>query len=181
MTIATQTLTANETVPAGPGLAELVSPAVLLRAGLVGLVLGSVLTLANQFDALFGGGTLELLPLGLVYATPFVVVTLSQVLGMRRAVLDARRRPLTDLRSGSLLTTAMSRGIPLRALLLGLIAGSVNTSVSAAASYAEYGNLSALPAALIGQAFVLPVLFGLLSQAISYRRAANTLNAPEEA
>ena len=36
-------------------------------------------------------------------------------------------------------------------------------------------GLADLPAAPIGQAFVLPMLFGLLSQTISYRRAARRI------
>ncbi len=72
-------------------LASLIDAGVIRRAGIVALVLGSVLTLANQSGAIFGGGTVQVLPLVLVYLTPFVVVTVSQVLGIRRALLDAGR------------------------------------------------------------------------------------------
>ena len=53
------------------------------------LILGTALTLVNQSGAVFGGGKVQLLPLVLVYATPFIVVAVSQILGIRRAHLDA--------------------------------------------------------------------------------------------
>ncbi len=155
-----------------PKLASLIDADVIRRAGIVALILGSVLTLANQSGAIFGGGTVQVLPLVLVYLTPFVVVTVSQVLGIRRALLDARRGQASVSPRDAFLATAISRGIPLRSLLLGLIVGTVNTSIVISAALMDGGNLTDLPTALIGQAFVLPMLFGLVSQAISYRRAA---------
>ncbi len=77
--------------PGHPKLASLIDAGVIRRAGIVALILGSVLTLANQSGAIFGGGGVQVLPLILVYLTPFVVVTVSQVLGIRRALLDAGR------------------------------------------------------------------------------------------
>ena len=158
--------------PGHPKLASLIDAGVIRRAGIVALILGSVLTLANQSGAIFGGGSVQVLPLILVYLTPFVVVTVSQVLGIRRALLDAGRGRAPVFPRDAFLATALSRGIPLRSLLLGLIVGTVNTSIVISAALMDGGNLADLPTALIGQAFVLPMLFGLVSQAISYRRAA---------
>jgi hypothetical protein len=155
-----------------PKLASLIDADVIRRAGIVALILGSVLTLANQSGAVFGADTVQVLPLVLVYLTPFVVVTVSQVLGIRRALLDVRRGRASESPRGAFLATAISHGIPLRALLLGLIIGTVNTSIVVSAALMDGGDLADLPIALIGQAFVLPMLFGLVSQAISYRRSA---------
>ena len=58
---------------------------------------------------------------------------------------------------------------------MGLIVGSVNTSIVVIAALMDGADLANLPVALIGQAFVLPMLFGLISQAISYRRAARRI------
>ncbi len=69
----------------------------------------------------------------------------------------------------------MSHAIPLRSVAMGLIVGSVNTSIVVFAALMDGADLANLPAALIGQAFVLPMLFGLISQAISYRRAARLI------
>ena len=158
--------------PGHPKLASLIDAGVIRRAGIVALILGSVLTLANQSGAIFGGEPVQVLPLVLVYLTPFVVVTVSQVLGIRRALLDARRGRASVSPRETFLATAISRGIPLRSLLLGSIVGTVNTAIVISASLMDGGNLADFPTALIGQAFVLPMLFGLVSQAISYRRAA---------
>ncbi len=172
MTSANLKPTAHGADPGHPMLASLIDAGVIRRAGIVALVLGSVLTLANQFGAIFGAGSVQVLPLVLVYLTPFVVVTASQVLGIRRALQDARRGRASVSPRDAFLATAISRGIPLRSLLLGLIVGTVNTSIVISAGLMDGGNLADLPTALIGQAFVLPMLFGLVSQAISYRRAA---------
>ncbi len=158
--------------PGPPKLASLIDADVIRRAGTVALILGSVLTLANQSAAIFGKDGVQVLPLVLVYLTPFVVVTVSQVLGIRRALLDAGRGRASVSPRDAFLATALSRGIPLRSLLLGSIVGTVNTSIVISAALMDGGNLADLPTALIGQAFVLPMLFGLVSQAISHRRTA---------
>ena len=112
-----------------------IDTAVLRRAAIVALVLGSILTLANQTDALFGDAPVQLLPLLLVYLTPFVVVTISQILGVRRALYDARRDFAHEFRQDSFVTTALSHGIPLRSLLVGLAVGSVNTAIVLSATW----------------------------------------------
>ena len=155
---------------------SLVDAAVLRRAAIVALVLGSILTLANQTDALFGDAPVQILPLLLVYLTPFVVVTISQVLGMRRARYDAGRDLAHDFSRDTFARTALSHGIPLRALLVGLAVGSVNTAIVLSAAWLERGSVAGVPSALIAQAYILPMLFGLLSQAISYRRAARAVS-----
>ena len=172
------------TAPAGPvasaaastpALRSLMTKDVVLRAAIIALALGTVLVLANQPEAIFGDGQLQLLPLVLVYVTPFVVVVVSQLLGIRRAVADARGSGASRTRRTGFLATLVTHGIPLRAILLGLVVGTVNTCIVALAQLAQRGDLAALPTSLIGQAFVLPMLFGLLSQAISYRRATARL------
>ena len=155
-----------------PKVASLIGADVIRRAGIVALIFGSALTLANQSGAIFGRGTIQVLPLILVYLTPFVVVTVSQVLGIRLALLDARRGQASESPQEAFFATVISHGIPLRSLLLGLIIGTVNTSIVISAALLDRGDLATIPTALIGQAFVLPMLFALVSQAMSYRRAA---------
>ena len=153
-----------------PSLVSLIDIKVLVRAGIVAAVLGTVLTAINQAGAMFGQAPFDLLPVALVYVTPFVVVTLSQALGIRRARLEAAHTGAP--RPESFWSAAMDHGIPRRALLIGLGIGSINTAIVASAALATGGTLADLPGALIAQAFVLPVLFGLLSQTLSFRRAA---------
>jgi hypothetical protein len=154
---------------------SLISKDILRRAFLIALALGSVLTITNQSGAIFGGDPLQVLPLALVYLTPFVVITVSQVLGLRRATLDARFPRPSAHHDAAFLATAMSHGIPVRALLVALVIGTANTSIVASSALMASGSLSNLPNALIAQAFVLPMLFGLLSQTISYRRAVSAV------
>ena len=159
--------------PAPQTLSPHLNGGVFRRAALVALILGSVLTLTNQSGAIFGQENVQLLPFLLVYLTPFVVVTISQVLGARQAAADAGAGagkacgPAVE----TIASTAFSHGIPARAALLGLLVGGVNTAIVSSAALLQQGNLYALPVPLLGQAFTLPVLFGALSQAIAYRRA----------
>ena len=45
------------------------------RAGVVALVVGTLLNLINQGDAVFGGGDVDYLKLALTYLVPFLVST----------------------------------------------------------------------------------------------------------
>lgn len=165
----------GESRVAVPRLRVLAGVPVLTRAAVVALGLGTMLTLVNQGGALFGAGTLQLLPLVLVYVTPFVVVAFSQILGMRRASLDAARGRRHAPGDESFVATALGHGIPLRALLLGLLVGTFNGALLAGVSYLEDGHPGAVPWALLGQAYSLPAVFGVLTQAIAYRRVVRRL------
>lgn len=165
-------ITSSEPFP----LVTLIDASVLRRAGIVALLLGSILALANQSGAIFGELRLEIPQLVLVYLTPFVVVTISQVLGIRRALRDIRAGAGHAARGGSFLATVTSHGIPFRALVLGLIVGAISASIAVATTFLEFGTLADLAITPIVQAFILPMVFSLLSQAISYRRVASTAN-----
>lgn len=141
---------------------------ILLRATIAAAVIGTILTLVAQPDALLGHAAVQWLPLILVYATPFVVVTLSQILGVREARRAiAARTPV----AGSFFATAASHGILPRAVLMGLAAATVNTAIVALANLLAGNGLSAVPLTLVAQALVLPALFGVLSQTLAFRRA----------
>ena len=155
-------------------LASVISGDILRRAALVALVVGSFLTLANQSAAIFGSEEFEFLPLVLVYLTPLVVVTISQMLGIRKAMMDARQSGGHRWGEEPALATALAHGIPLRAVLVGVLVGSVNASIVLTIALFEGTGVNSLPVALLAQAYALPVLFGLLSQTISYRRATQT-------
>ena len=159
-----------------PSFASLINTDILGRALLIALLLGSVLALTNQSGSIFGDDALQILPLALAYLTPFVVVTVSQVLGLRRATTDARSLGSIVHRDAAFLATAMSHDIPRRALLVALVVGTANTTIVASSALMASGSLSNLPNALIAQAFVLPMLFGMLSQTISYRRAVSAID-----
>ncbi len=166
-----QAVPAGNTRAANQNLASVINGDIFRRAALVALVVGSFLTLANQFAAIFGTEEFEFLPLVLVYLTPLVVVTISQMLGIRRATMDARQSGGHRWGEEPVLATALAHGIPLRAVLVGVLVGSVNASIVITIALLEGASVNNLPVALLAQAYALPVLFGLLSQTIAYRRA----------
>ena len=158
-------------------LASVVNGDILRRAVLVALVTGGILTLANQSAAVFGSEEFEYLPLALVFMTPFVVVAISQMLGVRRALMDARQNGGHRLGEETVLATALAHGIPLRAFVVGMLVGSINASIVITIAVLEGASVNSLPVALLAQAYALAVLFGLLSQTIAYRRAVTLLGA----
>ncbi len=144
---------------------------VFIRAAIVSIIIGSTLVLINQNEALFGQPELQLLPMFLAYFTPFVVVSLSQVFGAKAAnILLLQGAGTLQLQQG-FFQTVLSHGIPLRAIFMGIVVGSVNTAIVAMVNLAAGKGLDQLPFPLILQALTLPIIFGALSQAISFRRA----------
>ncbi len=142
---------------------------VLLRAAVVAVLIGSVLTLVNQADAVTGSGQIEWLPLVLVFITTFLVVSASQVFGTREARRSAGR---IGYRRESFIGALLLHGIPGRAIALSLAVGSTNTVIVAASALLAGRGLDEVPAALIVQAVTLPAIFGALSQTLAYRRTA---------
>ena len=51
----------------------MLSKALLIKAASVALVVGTVLLVINQYDALFADGSLRVIPAVLTYCVPFVV------------------------------------------------------------------------------------------------------------
>ena len=58
-------------------------------------------------------------------------------------------------------------------MAIGLTIGSVNAIIILVGGLLRSGNLTVVSIGLLGQVYALPLLFGALSQAISYRRAAH--------
>ena len=170
MVTATRGQGINKEPPLGSRWLAFVNRAVFLRSAIVAVVIGSVLTLINQSGWVFRSESLQLLPFILVLVTPFVVVTISQVAGTRRAFIDAVRHR-APARPEGFVTTTISHGIPARAVATGLVIGSINAIIVLAGVLLRTGDLAAAPVALLGQVYTLPILFGVLSQAVSYRRS----------
>ena len=134
------------------------------RAAIIAIIIGSSLTLMNQTDAVFGNAKFEIVPLALVFLTPFLVVSVSQIFGIREA------RKLTAHETlGGFLGTLFIHGIPIRAITLGLTIGVTNIIIVAVANSVQ--SFDQLPLALMIQGLTLPILFGAISQNLSFRRA----------
>lgn len=151
------------------GWLPLVNRAILIRAMIVAVIIGGILTLINQSGWIFGSDPLQLLQLILVFGLPFGVVTLSQVAGLRRANIDSvdQRAPAIP---ESIIATAVSHGIPARAVAIGMAFGSLNAIIVLADALLRSIDLAAMSFVSLGQAYALPLLFAVLPQAISYRR-----------
>jgi hypothetical protein len=143
---------------------------VLFRSAIIAFAIGNVLTLITQFEWVMGRESIQLLPFILAFATPFFVIAISQVAGERQAYGDVTRRNTATV-SETFLATAISRGIPARALAIGLSIGSVDAVIILAATLMRAGGLADVSVSLLGQVYLLPMLFGVLSQAIAYKRA----------
>ncbi len=155
-----------------PGLLSIArSYGIVRRAAILALVIGSALTLINQPQAVFGDAPLNLAPFILVYLTPFVVVVLSQGLGTRPLYSEVAGGRSTGRDTESFAGTALSHGIPLRVAAVALGVGTTMTPVIVALTVLDGGDLSRVPLAQIGQVYALPLVFGLLSQTLAYRRA----------
>jgi len=63
------------------------------KAVLVALVVGSLLNLINQWEALFGAHPLSLIKLLLTFIVPFIVFLFGQWTSQRRALLEPARAP----------------------------------------------------------------------------------------
>ena len=92
--------------------------------------------------------------------------------------MDARQGGGHRWGEETVLATALAHGIPLRAVLVGALVGSVNASIVITTALLESAGVNSLPVALLAQAYALPVLFGLLSQTIAYRRATQAFRVP---
>lgn len=149
---------------------EDINSTVIPRSFIQALIIGSVLNLINQSDALFASRVLDILPLLLTYLTPFVVVMYSQRISINKAWLDINNQQTPD-GVNSLFSTSISHGIPAKALTIGLIAGSINSALLLLDSYFGTGGLSALPITQMAQFYFIPIIFGVITQTIAYRRA----------
>ena len=138
------------------------------RSAVVAVLIGTTLTLANQYNALFGNAEANKLQMAMVFITPFLVVSASKYFGIREA-----RKRLSQGTSGDtgFVAALFSHGILYRAVALGLAAGTANAGLASIAILEAGQSLDQLPASVIAQALILPILFGALSQTLSFRRA----------
>jgi len=144
---------------------------IVKRAVAIAAAIGSTLTLIAQPDAVFGNVEFEKLQMVMVFVTPFLVVSISQVFGIREARLALSKG---TRRNKGFAAVMFSHGIPLRAVALGLAAGAINTAIVSTAIVMSGQTLAQLPVNLITQALFLPMIFGALSQTLSFRRTVNS-------
>ena len=144
---------------------------ILRRAAIVAAVIGAGLTLTNQRAALFGPETFDGLSMSLSFVAPFLVVIVSQVLGIRAFRREtggaAAQRP------ESFWETLANHGIALRAFGTAIVAGSILTAIMIVLAGLDGGQAGlgpSVPPSQIAQVYVLPLVFGAVSQALAFRR-----------
>jgi hypothetical protein len=143
--------------------------AVLMRSLLLALIIGSVLTLLNQSDALFSDTAFEWFRLVSVFVTPFMVIAISQLVATQQAVSDIARSQTAAVKT-HFVATMFSHNIPFRALMTSLIIGGANSLIILITAFLQTGDISNVPLTVLVQFYVLPFVFGALSQALTYRR-----------
>jgi len=146
---------------------------IVKRSFLLALIIGCTLTLINQFDALFGDAPFNQLSLLLMFLTPFVVITLSQLAATHRAVNDTISG-LISKKNTPFITTMASHNILLRALLISCVIGSVNSCLILSDTFFQTASIVNAPLSLLVQVYILPFIFGSLSQTMAYRRYVAT-------
>lgn len=141
------------------------------RAAIIALIVGTLLTIINQPNAVFGPSELHWVPFVLMYLTPFVVVSVSHVLGQQAASrIDGRYGE----RHERFLMTLMSHGVARRAIALGGLIGLFNITLVLAIGGSDGGQSSPRSINLLFQTILLPVVIGTLSQSLSFRRAVGS-------
>ena len=143
--------------------------AVVKRSLILALIIGCMLTLGNQYTAVFGSEVLVKLQLLLAFITPFVVITFSQLGALHQADMDRSNRRLTA-KSERFITTVLTHNIPFRALIISSVVGGVSSVIILTNAVIQPGGLENMPWPQLVQSYALPFIFGALSQALTYRR-----------
>jgi len=149
---------------------QYIDTTVFKRASVLALIIGFMLTLGNQTEAVFGVGSFVKLQLILAFTTPFIVITLSQLGAIHQANIDLIEGGLI-LKSETFITSISTHNIPARALIISMIVGGVSSLIILTNTVLLTGGLENTPWPQLAQSYVLPFIFGALSQALTYRRS----------
>jgi len=143
---------------------------VLKRASVLALIIGFLLTLGNQTEAVFGAASFVKLQLILAFTTPFVVITLSQLGAIHQATIDLIEGGMAS-KSETFITSISTHNIPARALIISMIVGGISNLIILINTVLFTGGLENTPWPQLVQSYVLPFVFGALSQTLTYRRS----------
>jgi amino acid transporter len=141
---------------------------VLKRSVIAAAIIGSILTFVNQPLAIFGHESLVKFKLILAFVLPFIVISISQMLGKYQAKID-KVDSQSQFFHEKLLKTMVSHNIPARALVLCLIVGSL-ASVVTLSNFLLHDKNTNIDWNFMIQPYLFSLFFGAFSQAISYQR-----------
>jgi len=142
---------------------------VLKRSLILSIIIGVILTLLNQPSAIFGQAELKLLPTIFMFITPLIVITLSQLVANEQARIHEVNGQ-NSARDSGFLNVLFNHNIGLRALIIAVVMGLINCILMGLISLYENGSLSLLSTSLVLQFFILPLIFGAVSQTITLKR-----------
>lgn len=143
------------------------SPAVIIKSIILGMFIGSGLTAINQFNWLVGNGSLDLFRMLLAYITPFTVILVSQGFGIQKANIAMQEKAVKDY---GVLKILGGYGIVFRALVMGGLSGILSFLFFSLFHIAQGSVAIYPPLNMTVPAVVLPVLFGVFSQVVSFRK-----------
>ena len=140
---------------------------IIKRAAIVAVIIGGLLTLINQTAVIFGDADPQYTRMVLAFLTPFLVVGSSQFFGIRAASEALSQN--TGNQHG-FVQTLFSHGIPVRSVVMGLIAGGATAIIATTTNMAARQNINQLHLDLVLPAVVLPIIFGAFAQVLAFRR-----------
>jgi hypothetical protein len=142
---------------------------VLKRSLILAFVIGISLTLGNQTEAVFAAAEFAKLQLVMAFVIPFITITFSQLGAMYQADGDRSKVQLIA-KPEHLLKSVVKHNIPLRAFVISMVVGSVSSVIILTNTVIQNGGIENAPWPELIQSYVLPFIFGALSQALTYRR-----------
>ena len=140
------------------------------RSFIIALILGSILTLINQSNAVFGDEAINPIQLALAFVTPFAVIAFSQLGAIRQFAIE-RSFGQSPIEPARITETIISHNIPFRAVMISLIAGGLSSTIIVANTLATTGDITHIPLPQVLQSFMLPLIFSAFSQVVTYRRS----------
>jgi hypothetical protein len=133
------------------------------------LVVGTLLTISNQFSAIFNDAQLNIVMLIFAFMTPFLVIIFAQ---MSAVDIVSKQIKKTDhiLNKDTLIKVMYSHNIPLKSVMISFIAGTTNSFFILLNTYNETGSFDAAPITPMVQSYMLPLVVGLIIQSITYKK-----------
>ena len=141
---------------------------VLKRSLILSMIIGVTLTFLNQPFAILGQAEFKWVPTAFMFFTPFIVITLSQLVANEQARMDWSHGHNSAQDSG-FLNVLFNHNVVPRALFIALAMGLINCILMGLISLYKNGNMSLLSTGLVLQFFILPFIFGAFSQTMTLK------------
>lgn len=151
---------------------------VLKRAIILSLVIGTILNVTNHYSFFWEGELPKKWPIVQMFLTPFLVITFSQLLAIQYWVNTSRSMD-KRIHNESFLMLLIGHKILLRSLFLAIFICLTNSILASIVSLNNVGDLGQVKLLTLFQFFILPFLFGAISQTLTLRRHVENAAAHE--